>query len=51
MTALGPGADAQMPTRMHHYAMSKGETVIQVHGMGPSVVNYVNPKDDPSKKK
>jgi hypothetical protein len=36
---------------MHHYAAAKGETVIQVHGVGPFVVNYVNPADDPSKKK
>jgi hypothetical protein len=31
--------------------MSKGDTIIQIHGVGPFVVNYVNPADDPSKKK
>ena len=36
---------------MHHYAMASGETVVQVHGMSPLAFNYVNPNDDPSKKK
>lgn len=51
MKALATGGFAHMPKRMHHFAMSKGDTVIQVHGVGPFVVNYVNPADDPSKKK
>jgi hypothetical protein len=29
--------------------MAKTAVNIQVHGMGPFVVNYVNPADDPSK--
>jgi len=33
-----------------HYAKSKGETVLQVHGMGPWKVVYVNPADDPANK-
>jgi anti-sigma factor ChrR (cupin superfamily) len=51
MTTLAAGGYAHMPKTMHHYASAKGETVIQVHGLGPFVVNYVNPADDPSKKK
>jgi hypothetical protein len=50
MTALTAGGFAHMPKAMHHYAMARGETIIQVHGMGPFVVNYVNPSDDPRKK-
>ena len=38
-----------MPKKAAHYVMAKGETVVQVHAMGPFVVNYVNPADDPSK--
>jgi hypothetical protein len=34
---------------MHHYAWATGETVVQVHGMGPFQLTYVNPADDPSK--
>ena len=51
--ALGdfpPGSYANMAATMPHYAMAKGTTVVQVHGIGPFVVNYVNPADDPSKK-
>ena len=51
MMALAPGGYAKMPKMMHHYAMAKGETVIQVHGTGPFAVTYVNPTDDPRKKK
>jgi hypothetical protein len=31
--------------------MASGETVVQIHGMSPVKFNYVDPKDDPSKKK
>jgi hypothetical protein len=48
-TAMVPGAFASMPARMHHYAWFKGDTEIQVHGVGPFKLTYVNPKDDPSK--
>jgi hypothetical protein len=34
---------------MNHYAWATGETVVQVHGMGPFQLTYVNPADDPSK--
>ncbi|PYJ16011.1 MAG: hypothetical protein DME94_05580 [Verrucomicrobia bacterium] len=32
---------------MKHTAWSQGETVIQLHGIGPWQINYVNPADDP----
>jgi anti-sigma factor ChrR (cupin superfamily) len=32
---------------MQHYGWTTSPTVIQVHGIGPFVVNYVNPADDP----
>jgi hypothetical protein len=31
--------------------MAKGATEVQVHGNGPFKLIYVNPADDPSKKK
>jgi len=46
---MPPGAFARMPKGTRHYAMAKGETVVQVHAMGPFVINYVNPNDDPRK--
>jgi quercetin dioxygenase-like cupin family protein len=51
MTSMAPGAYALMPKTLHHYAMAKGETIIQLHGMGPFQVTYVNPSDDPRTKK
>jgi len=32
---------------MQHYGWTTSPTVIQVHGMGPFTINYVNPADDP----
>jgi hypothetical protein len=51
MMTFGPGSFAYMDPSMHHYAMASGEVIVQVHGMAPLQINYVNPSDDPSKKK
>ena len=48
MTELPAGGYALMPAKMHHYAMAKTEAIVQVHGMGPFALTYVNPADDPS---
>lgn len=29
---------------------TKGSTAVRVHGVGPFIVNHVNPADDPSKR-
>jgi hypothetical protein len=34
---------------MPHYASADGETIVQINGMGPFDVTYVDPKDDPRK--
>jgi quercetin dioxygenase-like cupin family protein len=47
---LTAGSFASMPKGVRHFAWAKGETVIQVHGVGPFDINYVNPTDDPRKK-
>jgi anti-sigma factor ChrR (cupin superfamily) len=47
--ALPAGGFASMDAKMHHYAWTEGETEVEVSGMGPFVINYLNPKDDPSK--
>jgi quercetin dioxygenase-like cupin family protein len=49
-TALAAGAFAKMPRRMHHFVIAKGATEIQVNGVGPFAITYVNPKDDPRTK-
>jgi len=48
--ALPTGSFMRMPKGMRHFAQAKGETIIQVHGIGPFDVNYVNASDDPRKK-
>lgn len=46
--ALGPGGFFSSGSKMQHFAWVSGETVIQVSGMGPFDITYVDPKDDPS---
>lgn len=43
---LPAGSFAYWPSGMKHTAWSEGETVIQLHGVGPWQINYVNPADD-----
>jgi anti-sigma factor ChrR (cupin superfamily) len=45
MMTMNVGNFVTMPKEMRHFAMSKGETIVQVHGMGPFKVNWVNPAD------
>jgi hypothetical protein len=37
----------QMPSPMHHYAFASVDTIIQISGMGPFDIHYVNEQDDP----
>jgi quercetin dioxygenase-like cupin family protein len=48
--ALAPGAIAIMPAKSPHYAWTKGETIVQLHGTGPWGITYLNPSDDPRAK-
>ena len=49
MKELPAGGYVLLPAQMRHYAMAgKKETIVQVHGMGPFQLTYVNPADDPS---
>lgn len=41
------GSFGYWPARMHHFAWSSGETIIQLHGLGPWKIEYLNPSDDP----
>jgi len=50
LTALPAHSVAVVPPRHNHYAMAKGETEVQINGMGPFKLTYVNSADDPSKK-
>ncbi|SRR6266581_2779050 len=48
---LGPGGFLLIPREMRHFASSRGETIIQLHGVGPFQINWVNPADDPNRQK
>ena len=51
MASFPAGSFAYLDPDMHHYAMAHGEVVVQIHGMSPVQFNYVNPDDDPSRKR
>jgi len=42
---MSAGNFISLPKEMRHYGLCKGETIVQVHGMGPFKVNWVNPAD------
>src|SRR5262249_31728824 len=48
---LPVGGYMRMPKEMRHFAWVDGETILQIHGIGPFEINYVNAADDPRKKK
>ena len=45
--ALGQDGFVTAPAQAHHFAVAARRTVVQVHGMGPFAITYVNPADDP----
>lgn len=48
--ALGAGGFHYLPAKAHHYAFTKGPTIVQISGEGPFDIVYINPADDPEKK-
>lgn len=50
-TPLKAGAYGFWPAGMKHVAWAQGETIVQIHGVGPWSINYVNPADDPRTRK
>jgi quercetin dioxygenase-like cupin family protein len=46
-TVLTAGGYAEAPAKMNHYAVATSPSVIQVHGMGPMEITYVDKADDP----
>ncbi len=47
---LPAGSFAMMKVGTVHYFFTTTECIIQIHGMGPWGITYVNPKDDPRNK-
>jgi len=47
--AVKPGGFVYMPKGMHHFGWFDQPTVVQVNGIGPFTVIYINAADDPAK--
>lgn len=47
---LKPGDMMIMEPNTPHFAMTKEETIVQLHGPGPWSIVYLDPADDPRKK-
>lgn len=48
LTTLPPGTFGVIPPGIRHFASADKATVIQLHGMGPWGLTYVNPADQPN---
>jgi quercetin dioxygenase-like cupin family protein len=48
---LKAGGYAVAAANMHHFAWTKTGAVVQVNMLGPFQITYINPADDPSRKK
>jgi quercetin dioxygenase-like cupin family protein len=47
---VSAGGFISVPAEHRHYAWTTSETVIQVHGVGPTSITFVNPADDPRRR-
>jgi quercetin dioxygenase-like cupin family protein len=44
---LAEGDTATAPAGMHHYFVTRGATIVSVTIMGPYILTYVHPRDEP----
>jgi quercetin dioxygenase-like cupin family protein len=49
LEAVKPGGFLMVEKGMAHYAQAGEDTLIQLHGVGPTGIEYVDPADDPRK--
>jgi anti-sigma factor ChrR (cupin superfamily) len=45
LQTMNVGNFLSVPKEMRHFGMTKGETIVQLHGTGPFKVNWVNPAE------
>jgi len=45
LQTMNVGNFISMPKEMRHFALCKGEVIVQVHGTGPFKINWVNPSE------
>ena len=48
IAAMRRGAWAVIPAQMHHYAIARGNTIVQVSVEGPFALTYVRASDYPA---
>lgn len=48
--SLAAGAFHFLPGKMHHAAEANGETIVQLDGIGPFDIHYLDPADNPNPK-
>jgi len=46
--SLPVGSFTVAPAKTNHFALTKGETIVEVAAIGPFAMTYVNPEDDPT---
>ena len=46
--SLPPASFVHLPAGMPHYAWAEGETIVQINGVGPFDVTYVDPEGRPA---
>ena len=51
MQSFTAGSYAVFPAQSRHYVQAKTAATVQISAIGPFIINYVNPADDPSKAK
>jgi len=49
-TPMKAGSVFIMQPKVHHFGWASEDTIVQVHGLGPWGITYVNPADDPAKR-
>jgi hypothetical protein len=45
LSPMNVGDFTMMPKEMRHFAICKGETSVQIHGLGPFKINWLNPAE------
>ena len=48
---LRPGDFVTVKANQHHFDAARSAAVVQIYGMGPFSLTYVNPNDDPQRKR
>jgi len=48
LRTLAPGGEITLQTGMAHYEGTRGQTVIEIRGVGPWGIAFVDPRYDPS---